>query len=56
LTIHVQTVSELSTFVPAFCAAEKAIDAALQDPMLLSGDAARGKEVNRERKAFEIIR
>ena len=56
LTIHVQTVSELSNFVPVFTAAEKANDAARWDPMMLSGDAARGKEVKRERKAFEIIR
>ena len=51
-----QTVSELTNFVPMFFAAGKANDAARWDPMMLSGDAARGKEVKRERKAFEIIR
>jgi hypothetical protein len=52
----VQTVRELSNFVPVFIAAEKTNDTALWGPMMLSGDAARGKEVKQERKAFEIIR
>jgi hypothetical protein len=56
LTSYVQTVSELTNFVPVFIVAEKTDDAALWGPMMLSGDAARGKEVKRERKAFEIIR
>jgi hypothetical protein len=55
LTIYVQTVRDLSNFVPIFIAAEKTIDAALWGPMMLSGDAARGKEVKRERKRLKLL-